>query len=244
VWSTVLVMGLIAACDPVRVGIALLLISRPQPMLNLLAYWLGGLVAASTAAVGTLLVLRTVAPMLTKQVTAVAQSPVVRNFQVAAGLAAVLIAALIGVGFSVRQRTRVSMSGGGPTTLLRRPETASAISRLSARGRNALDGNFFWVALVAGVVSAVPPVEYLVVITVILSSGTATGTQISAAMLFTVVSLVFFEIPLLSSWATPARTQAVMLHLHDWAHARRRVILTIGVAVVGVFLVATGMSSA
>ncbi|HTI74282.1 MAG TPA: GAP family protein, partial [Mycobacterium sp.] len=64
-----------------------------------------------------------------------------------------------------------------------------------------------------------------------------------AALIFTVVSLAVIEIPLVSCLATPAKTHAVMLRLHDWTQARRRVILSVGVAVVGIFLVATGMGN-
>jgi hypothetical protein len=243
-WSTVLVVALIAACDPVRLGIALLLISRPRPMLNLLAYWLGGVTAGITAAVGLLIVLRAVAPMLTQHAAAAAESSIVRNVQLIGGVTALAIAALIAVGSSSRQRARVAISGGGPPTLLQRPNTLTVVSRLSARSWNVLEGRFFWVAFAAGVVSAIPPVEYLVVIAVILSSGAATGTQVSAALIFTVVSLAVIEIPLVSCLASPAKTQAAMLRLHDWTRVRRRVILALGVAVVGVFLVATGMGGA
>ena len=40
-WSSVAVLALPMALDPVRLGINLLLISRPRPAQNLLAYWLG-----------------------------------------------------------------------------------------------------------------------------------------------------------------------------------------------------------
>src|SRR5258708_5668020 len=117
-WSTVLVVALIAACDPVRLGIALLLISRPRPMLNLLAYWLGGVTAGNTAAGGPLIVVRAVAPMLTQHAAAAAESSIVRNVQLIGGVTALAIAALIAVGSSSRQRARVAISGGGPPTLL------------------------------------------------------------------------------------------------------------------------------
>lgn len=38
-----LVIALMAASDPVRLGMVLLLISRPRPMRNLLAFWLGSI---------------------------------------------------------------------------------------------------------------------------------------------------------------------------------------------------------
>jgi Sap, sulfolipid-1-addressing protein len=41
VWGSVLVLALLAAVDPVRLGLTLLLISRPRPVQNLLAYGVG-----------------------------------------------------------------------------------------------------------------------------------------------------------------------------------------------------------
>jgi hypothetical protein len=42
-WGTVLLLGLWASFDPARLGIGVLLISRPPPVHNLFAYWLGGM---------------------------------------------------------------------------------------------------------------------------------------------------------------------------------------------------------
>ena len=40
-WSSVLVLALPMAFDPVRLGITLLMVSRPRPAQNLLVYWVG-----------------------------------------------------------------------------------------------------------------------------------------------------------------------------------------------------------
>jgi len=243
VWSTILVVALISACDPVRLSIALLLISRPRPMLSLLGYWLGAMVAGVIAAVGLLLVLRTVAPMLTQHAAAAAESPIVRHIQFFGGVTALTIAAVIAIGLTARRPVRVNTTGGGGTSAMERQPTAlTAVLRLSARGRNAFEDNVFWVAFAAGVISAIPPVEYLVVIAIILSSGAAAGVQMSAAMLFTVVSLAVIEIPLVGCLATPVKTHAAMLRLHDWVRVRRQLILAVAVAVVGALMVLTGMS--
>ena len=42
-WGSVLGLALMAALNPMRLGLALLMISRPRPGPNLLAYWAGGL---------------------------------------------------------------------------------------------------------------------------------------------------------------------------------------------------------
>lgn len=242
-WGTVLVLALVAATDPVRLGTAVLLISRPRPMLNLLAFWLGGMTTGIAAALGVLILLRDFTPIFMQNVASTAAGSTARHIQIAIGVLALLIAALIAVGFSARERARVPMPGGDPSALVLRPSTPTAFSRLSARAQDALDGGSLWVAFLAGLGMATPPVPYLAALVAILASGAAIGTQVSAAVIFTVVAFAVVEIPLVSYLATPAKTHAVMLQLHDWVRARRRRILAVVVAVVGVMLVATGMSS-
>ena len=75
----------------------------------------------------------------------------------------------------------------------------------------------------------------------ILASGAALGTQVSAAAAYTLVGLAFAEIPLICHLAAPARTGATMSRVHDWVQARRRAVLGIVVAVLGVFLMTTGL---
>ena len=96
---------------------------------------------------------------------------------------------------------------------------------------------------VAGFGSAPPHVEYQVAIAAILTSGAPIVTQISAAMMFTVVVLAAVEIPLVSYLVTPERTHAVMLHAHDWMRAHRRQLLPAIAAVTGVFLLTSGIGS-
>ena len=45
-----------------------------------------------------------------------------------------------------------------------------------------------------------------------------------------------------SQLAAPARTRTVMSHVHDWVRARRRGVLGTFVAVLGAFLMTTGMA--
>lgn len=72
-------------------------------------------------------------------------------------------------------------------------------------------------------------------------SGASTGTQVSAAIAFVVGMLAVVEITLAGYLVTPAKTQAFVQLLHDWARAHRRKVLVAMFAVVGVALVAQGM---
>jgi hypothetical protein len=239
--GTVIVLALIAAVDPLRLGIVVLLISRPRPMLNLLAYWLGAMAAGSAAAVGVLILPHEFAPMFMQTVSAAAASPTGQHTRIAIGVLALLSAVLIAVGYSAR-RARVPIAGGDPSAAMR-PSAPTAFSRLLGRAQGVLEGGSLWVAFVAGVASGPPPGEYLVALAALATSGAAIGTQISVAIAWIFVMLAVVEIPLISYLATPAQTQAVMLQLHNWIGLRRRRILAVLVAVAGGLLVATGMGS-
>nr|MDT0526152.1 GAP family protein [Streptomyces sp. DSM 41633] len=40
-WGSLAVLALLTTINPVRLGIIILVLSRPRPMQNLLAYWTG-----------------------------------------------------------------------------------------------------------------------------------------------------------------------------------------------------------
>ncbi len=122
-------------------------------------------------------------------------------------------------------------------------EGGSAIRRLLGRAHNAWENGSLWVALVIGLGSTPPPLLVLFVDTTIVASGAAIGTQVSAAIAFVVGMFAVVEITLVSYLATPAKTQAVLRPLHDWARAHRRKILIAMCTVGGVWLVAYGVGS-
>jgi Sap, sulfolipid-1-addressing protein len=239
--GTVLVLALMMATDPVRLGVTLLLISRPRPILNLLAYWLGAMLVGVTAAVVVLTMMRDFAPTLLQNLSSLAATPVVRHAQIAFGVLALLLAALTTAGLPARQRLRVPVSvGGDPSALLLQPSTPTGISQLLGRARGVLGGESLWVALAAGIGTGPAPLEYLVALTAILAMGGAIGTQISAAVVFNVVMLAVCEITLVSYLATPRRTLAIIDQLNSGVRTHRRRILSLMIGVAGVCLVVTG----
>lgn len=140
VWGTVLLLALVATADPVRNGTAVLLCSRPRPMLNLLAFWFGGIAVSLLLGLGSLFVLRGFALTAIHDLTSAAATSTVKHMQVAAGVVALLVAARI----LIRDRARVSPVAG------RQPNATGPLSWLSARARNTLEGGSLWVAFAAG----------------------------------------------------------------------------------------------
>jgi hypothetical protein len=242
-WGTVFMLALLGATDPTRVGIAALLVTRPRPMLNLVLFWLGGIAAGLATALGALILVRGLAFSLMQSVSSTTATSVVRYVQIAIGVLALVSAALIAMGFSAHQRAQVLTPGGDPSARTLEPNTPTAVSRLSSRAKKALGSDCVWVPFAVGLTSTMPPVECLVALTAIATSGAAIGTQLSAALMFTIVVLAVVEVPLVSFLVTPARTSAGMLRLLNWLRARRRQAFVVMAAVTGVLLLANGMGS-
>jgi hypothetical protein len=256
-WGSVLVLALLMGLSPVRLGLVLLVISRQRPVQNLLAYWVGGLMVGVSYMLVPLMVLH-VTPWFRSfahdlSTPATGASSTVRHIQIGMGVFVLLVAALMTVRFSARQRAHLPTPGGNTSTLapisrlLSRAQDAptegrSAIRRLLDRARNAWENGSLWVAVVIGVFSGPLPEEVLIVLAIIVASGAAIGTQVSAVIAFVVGMLAVVEIILVSYLATPAKTQAIVQLVHDWALAHRRQVLVAMCAVVGVALVANGMS--
>jgi hypothetical protein len=238
-WATVVVLALVAATDPLRLGWAVVLISQPRPMPNLLAFWFGGMTTGIAVAVSLLVLLRDFAQRITHSVSSAAASSTARHIQLATGVLALLIATVIAARLLARQRAKLPVPTSASAPVLQ-SSAPTAFSWLPTRIRNALESKFLWVAFGVGLGSATNPVESLIALAVILESGAAIGTQLGAAVMFTVVVLAVIEIPLISYLTIPAKTEAVMLQLHNWVRAYRPRILTVIVAVAGVLMVIAG----
>jgi hypothetical protein len=234
-WGAVLLLSVLVAMDPVRIGITALLVSRPRPMLNLFTFWLGGMAAGIAVALVVLLWLRDCALSVTRVLVSAVSDPTVAYIQVSGGVLAIVIAARMWA----RQRAPVLMSGEQPAHPAPQQHTWTASRRLPIRVR--LRRGSLAVAFVAGLGLATPPVEYLAAIITILASTASAGAQVGAALMFTLVAFTVVEIPLISYLATPAKTLALVQRLNDWIGIRRHVIPAVVIGAVGTVLVVTGM---
>lgn len=235
-WVTVMLLALVVMANPMRTGIAVLLVSRPRPMLNLLAFWLSGIATSSVVGLGVLFVLSDSALTVVQHLESTAASATAGRMRLALGGLALLAAA----GLSVRHRVPAPIPGGDGSVRVAEPRTPTAFSRLATRARDVLDGDSLSVAVIAGFGAGIPA-EYLAALLAILASGAGPGTQISAVVAFILVAFAVVEIPLVGYRATPAKTEAVMLEFHRAVRARRRQVLAVMAGVLGVFLLTSGM---
>jgi hypothetical protein len=245
-WGTLLVLALWIATDPTRLVIVAILMSRLRPKHNLLAYWLGGLAAGVVPGIvvfGLALMLHNSLPLVTDNARSAAARFTGGYFQIAIGAVALLIAAFVSTRRPARQKAGVLTHGGFPSGPGGPTIGSTAIARVRARVGRALQGGNPWVAFGIGLVSTMPPIDYLLVLIIVVSSGAAFGTQLGAVVMFTLVVLVLVEIPLFSYLVMPAKTEAAVLQLRRLALVHRRRILIAVPAVAGVVLITAGIGS-
>lgn len=214
-WLTVFVMALAVSTEPFRLGMTVLLLNRPRPVADLLAFLCGGFVMG--LAVGLIVLFGLDSVVDSAHVT-------LPKVQIGMGLVALLTAAVLAV-IRLPDR-RVNDAGPG---------------RLSRQTRRLLNAEGPWVAGAAGLGIALPSVDYLAVLAVILASEATPAHQIGALVMFTVVAFALVEIPLVCYLFAPDRTRAAMARLNEWFAVHRRRALSITLAVIGGILLTVGL---
>jgi Sap, sulfolipid-1-addressing protein len=221
-WITLLAMAVAVSLEPFRIGMTLLMMNRPRPLLQLLAFLTGGFAMGSTVGVVVLFVLR---PALG---SAHFTLPTV---QIVVGALLLINAAVVATGVVGRR---------GDDAYASRADRR--FGPIATRTRQLLEGRSLWTAGVAGLGIALPSVDYLAVLALIVASGAAASVQVGALLLFNVVAFGFVEIPLICYLVAPDRTRATLSVLQDWLRTRRRRAVTILLAVVGCVLLGAGLA--
>lgn len=242
-WSTLLVLALVAGLDPIRLGWTLLVVSRPRPIQNLLAYWAGTMAVSVPYMLVPLMVLHAT-PWFNSSAD-VSTNPAVRHLQIGMGVFGLSMAALLTARWLTRRRqpAPVPTSSGNKSTLVLDSDTPasdfplgpgsddtategkSVVRRLIKRGQKAWENGSLWVSFAIGV-ACVPPIDgALFVVAIAVTSGAAIGTKIVAAFAFVLGTLVVVEIMLVTYLVSPEKTEAVLRRLHKWALAHRQLIL-------------------
>ena len=221
-WIPLLVMAVAVSLEPFRIGMTVLMINRPRPALQLLAFLAGGFVMGTTVGVIVLFILR---PALGSA------HFTLPRVQIVVGAVVLVNAALVATGLMGRLRgTRTEGS----------PDRFSG--PLATRGKQLLAGRSLWTAGVAGLGIALPSIDYVAALALIVASGAAAATQFGALVLFNVVAFALVEIPLLCYLMAPERTRATVMALHDWLRSNGRLGVSALLAAVGCVLLGVGFA--
>lgn len=256
-WGALLIGALMTAFQPVRLAIVALVISRPRPLSNLFAYWLGGLALGIPAMLIPLFVLHST-PAIESFTTNMTTSGSLRHVQVSLGVLALAIAVVLMARASSRRRNprrprpgilggagagSESAAVGGPHRSGRRRGARIPSSRsvgpcpcrlgervAVGRGRDR-----------HGDRRAVPG-RHRVGHRADRHLGASVGTQVLAALAFTFGALMVVEAILLCSVFAPVKTKSVLEIVHDWVQRHRRGIVVVSTLLIGVVLLTQGLT--
>jgi len=248
-WTLVLFVGLGMAIDPLRLGVVVLLVSRPKPILNLLACWLGGMATGIALGLAVLFGLRDVVLVAINRLASVfaeIRSTVVflsgGGLQITMGVLALLAVAVP----VIRKRARVGASvaaGGHGLDVASQPRSPGIFARMAAITERILQRGQVWPAFVVGLGSATPPYECIAILAIIMASGASLRTQLSAFLVFTVIVLAVVEIPLIAYLAMPEKTQAMMHYLQNVIRTHRHRITQAALSATGITCMFQGIGS-
>ena len=211
---TVLVMAVAVSVEPFRIGMTVLMLNRPRPVLQLLTFLSGGFAMGMTVGLVVLFVFR-------RRLLGCTYFTLPR-VQILIGLLALVVAFVVAVNVPGRLGWRPAWMAGP--------------------GRRLLSGPSLSVAGIAGLSIALPSADYLAALAVILASGAAALTQVAVLLMFNVVAFALVEIPLLAYLLAPKTTATSMTSLHNWIRSRRRREVAIVLAAAGCAFLAVGMS--
>jgi Sap, sulfolipid-1-addressing protein len=212
--ATVLIMALAVSIEPYRIGMTALMLNRPRPALQLFAFLCGGFAMGTAVGLIVLFAFRRVL-LGTSLVT-------VPRIQLLIGLLIVAIAAVVAVDLFGRLGSRPAKFTKPATELLK--------------------GDSLSVAGIAGLSIALPSVDYLAALAVILASGAAALTQVAVLVAFNVVAFALVEIPLLAYLLAPTPTARAVTALHEWLRSRRRRDVAVALALIGCAFIVSGVS--
>ncbi len=261
VWGLLLAMAIMFAVNPVLLAIIVLMISRPRPLQNLAAYWLGTLIVSLAGLLIPLMVLH-IAPSFRSFVEDMAtpgSSITTRVVNLGMGLLMLSIVTLLAVR-SVRERSHQPVpacSVPAGTAISERPnpitspfgthsdtETAggSVFRRTLRRLQSAWEEGALWVALVFGLCGVPPPMLVIFVLTPVVASGAPIVTQVIAVIAFVFGMFAVVELTLVCYLIAPTRTLVVLQPLHDWALAHRRQVLITIFSIAGTIQIINGIA--
>ena len=222
--AEVFVIAAVAAVDAGLLAAAIVMLGRPRPARQLLAYLIGGM--GFSIIIGLLIVL------------ALHGSSVLRGpdkstravIEVAAGALLIVLAAAAVSGRRVQWHPRRS-----------RQRDAEHPPRQSLHDR-ALGHDSLWIAWAAGAAYSWPGAEYIAGLALLAKLNASPAANVAAILGFNLVMFALIELPLLGLALLPDRTRALTEKLNTWMTAHRRTLIVIVAGAGGAYLLISGLT--
>lgn len=224
-WTTVLVLAIALNLEPNRLALIALLLVRPHPIRQLLAFLTGSFATSMTA--GTLIL------YLLSHGTWAGTTLNGARAQIVIGVLAIAVAILLTTNFLPSVAGAASADGSTVQSGL-----AGLLSKYVGK---IVEGSSPWFAAALGVGIAVPSIDYLALLVLIAASGLSLAAQAGVLLTFLTIANTILLFPVLSYLLNPKRTGAVLDLLRDWVLSRRRRDYAILLGIIGCVMIAMGV---
>lgn len=224
-WTTVLVLATALNLEPNRLALIALMLIRPHPIRQLLAFLTGSFVTSATAGCLILLAIDRGAWISTNVSGA--------KVQVGIGLLALGIAILLAL--NLVPRALLPKSDDNTDV---QPSWAAMLSNYVSK---IVSGSSPWFAAALGVGLAIPSVDYLALLVLIAASDLPLSAQAGVLMTFLTVANAILLIPIVSYLINPQRTAALLEKLRNWVLSRRQRDYAVLLGLIGVVMLSVGI---
>lgn len=230
-----LVLALALNFEPTRFALIPMLLSRRNPVAQLMAYVAGSTIVNLMFGLLILFVFR--------------RNPLGTNastggwVQIIVGALALTVALIMSVRWHLARRKElvgsVSPDDGSPGA----PEKTSGVDKVFVGARAILrKGGSPWFAGLLGMGVGLPSVDFMAVLVIIATSHKPPLEQTAALVTFVVVGGIVVTAPLLRYLFSPAKTLAQIERFAAWSRSRSQVEYAALLAVAGVILIGIGVT--
>jgi hypothetical protein len=218
----VFLIAVLSSLDAGLLTAAVVLLGRPQPARQLLAYLIGGMGFSIIFGLAIVLALHGSSLRIGKPTKGV--------IEVAAGALLLAIAVAVWSGRKVQWHPRRT-----------RKRDADRAGRQSLHDR-ALGQDSLWIAWAAGALYSAPGAYYLAGLALLAKQNASTTTNVLVILAFNLIQFALIELPLIGLVVVPDRTRPLTKKLNDWMTAHRRLVTVVLAGAIGAYLLISGIS--
>jgi hypothetical protein len=222
--ADVFVIAVLASLDAGLLAAAVVLLGRPQPARQLLAFLIGCM------GLSIIFGLVTVFALHGSKLVRHPDPTVSAVIEIAAGALLLVVALAVLLGRNVQWRPRRRRHDP------QRPERQSLSDR--AVGHDSL-----WIAWAAGALYSAPGAYYVAGLALLVKLDQPIATDAVAIVGFNLVMFAFIELPLLGFVVAPERARTLTEKLNGWMTRHKRTLITVVAGIGGLYLLITGLSA-
>jgi Sap, sulfolipid-1-addressing protein len=218
----VFVIAVVSALDAGLLAAAVVMLGRPRPARQLLAYLIGGM--GFSIIIGLLIVLSLHGSSVLRGL----DKPTRGVIEVAAGGLLIFIAIAVAAGRRMHWHPRGT----------RKPNT----DHPQSLPERALGHDSLWIAWAAGALYSAPGAEYLAGLALLAKLNAPAAASVAAILGFNVIMFALIELPLLGLVLIPDRTRSLTEKLNAWMTAHRQTLIVIVAGAGGAYLLVSGLT--